>query len=57
VRLLMAAKGNESGTPLLNQASVDTSRLAPGRYTVIATPILGDKPLGRVSRLIQIDEK
>lgn len=57
LRLLMAAKGNESGTLLLNQASIDTARLAPGRYTVIATPILGETPLGRVSRLIQIDEK
>ena len=57
LRLLMAAKANEGGAVVLHQAAVDTARLAPGRYTVIATPVLGEKPLGRVSRLIQIDEK
>lgn len=57
LRLLMAAKGNESGTLVLHQASVDTTRLAPGRYTLIATPIVAETPLGRVSRLIQIDGK
>lgn len=57
LRLLMAAKGNDSGTVLLNQAALDTARLAPGRYTVVATAFSGENPAGRVSRLIQIDEK
>jgi hypothetical protein len=42
---------------LLNQGSIDTARLPPGRCTAMAIPILGDQPLGRVSRVFEIDDK
>jgi hypothetical protein len=55
MRLLMAAKG-DPGTPLLlNQASIDTTRLAPGRYTATAIPVLNNQPLGRISRVFDVE--
>jgi hypothetical protein len=55
LRLLMAAKNGSGATVLLNQAAIDTARLEPGRYTAIATPVLGNQPLGRVSRVFEVE--
>lgn len=55
MRLLMAASGDPGAPLLLNQASIDTSRLAPGRYTATAIPVLDNQPLGRVSRVFDVE--
>jgi hypothetical protein len=55
MRLLMAAKGDPGAPLLLNQASIDTTRLAPGRYTATAIPVLDNQPLGRVSRIFDVE--
>jgi hypothetical protein len=55
LRLLMAAKGEPGAALLLNQATIDTTRLAPGRYTAIAIPVLDNQPLGRVSRVFEVE--
>jgi hypothetical protein len=56
-RFLMGARSGTSAAILNNQAEIATGDLKPGRYTAIVTPMLDDKPLGRVSRIFEIVEK
>ena len=53
-RFLMAARTGGSDALLLNGAEIDTSALAPGRYTASVVVLLGDTPVGRVSRVFEI---
>jgi len=53
-RFLMAARGGSAETVLLNEAEIDTSRLAPGRYTASVVALVDNEPVGRVSRVFEI---
>jgi hypothetical protein len=53
-RFVMGARSGNVAAILTNQAEIETSALAPGRYTASATPMLGEQPLGRVSRVFEI---
>jgi hypothetical protein len=53
-RVLMAARGGSSDAILLNEAQIETSSLAPGRYTASVTVLQDDQPVGRVSRVFEI---
>jgi hypothetical protein len=54
-RFLMGARSGTLAAILNNQAEI--AGLKPGRYTAIATPMIDDQPLGRVSRIFEIVEK
>jgi len=56
-RFVMGARSGTSPAILNNQVEIATADLKPGRYTAIATPMLADKPLGKVSRIFEIVEK
>jgi hypothetical protein len=56
-RFVMGARSGTSAAILNNQVEIATADLKPGRYTAIATPMLADKPLGKVSRIFEIVEK
>jgi hypothetical protein len=56
-RFVMAARSGSLAAILNNQAEVATADLGVGRYTAIATPMLGEKPLGKISRIFEIVEK
>jgi hypothetical protein len=53
-RVQMAAGGGSSGATLLNEAQIDTSSFAPGRYTASVTVLQDNQPVGRVSRVFEI---
>ncbi|HET9704077.1 MAG TPA: VWA domain-containing protein [Vicinamibacterales bacterium] len=53
-RFVMGARSGAAPTILLNQVQMPTADFVPGRYIVSAVPHLDDKPVGRVSRLIEI---
>lgn len=53
-RFLMAARIGSSDATLLNGAEIDTAALAPGRYTASVVAMLGDQPVGRVSRAFEV---
>lgn len=53
-RFLMAARIGSSDAILLNGAEIDTAALAPGRYTASVVAMLGDQPVGRVSRAFEV---
>ncbi len=53
-RVLMAARTGSSDTILLNGAEVGTTELPPGRYTASVVAMLGDQPVGRVSRAFEV---
>ena len=54
-RFLMAARSGTVAAILNNQAEI--AGLKPGRYTAIATPMIDEQPLGKVSRIFEIVEK
>ena len=54
-RLLMGARSGTLPAILNNQAEI--TGLKPGRYTAIATPMLDEQPLGKVSRIFEIVPK
>ena len=54
-RFLMGARSGTIAAILNNQAEI--AGLKPGRYTAIATPMIDDQPLGKVSRIFEIVEK
>lgn len=56
-RFVMAARSGTSAAILNNQATIATTDLKLGRYTAIATPMIDDQPLGKVSRIFEIVEK
>ena len=56
-RFVMGARSGTIAAILNNQAEIATADLKPGRYTAIATPMVGDQPLGKVSRIFEIEEK
>jgi VWFA-related protein len=53
-RFVMGARSGAVAAILTNQAEIATADLPPGRYTASATPMLGEQPLGRVSRVFEI---
>lgn len=56
-KLVMGARSGTSAAILNNQAEIATADLPAGRYTAIATPMLGEQALGRVARIFEIVEK
>jgi hypothetical protein len=56
-RFVMAARIGTVAAILNNQATIATMDLKLGRYTAIATPMIDDQPLGKVSRIFEIVEK
>lgn len=55
-KLVMGARSGTSAAILNNQAEIPTADLPAGRYTAIATPMLGEQALGRVARIFEIVE-
>lgn len=53
-RVLMAARGGDTDTVLLNVAEIDTAALAPGRYAASAVAVVDNQPVGRVSRPFEV---
>jgi hypothetical protein len=53
-RVMMGARSGSSAAILNNQAEISTTDLPVGRYTAIATPTIGDKLIGKVSRIFEI---
>jgi hypothetical protein len=51
-RFMMAARSGTLAAIVNNQAEI--AGLKPGRYTAIATPMIGEQPLGKVSRIFEI---
>lgn len=56
-RFMMAARSGALAAILTNQAEIQTQDLPPGRYTASATPMIGERALGRVSRRFEITAK
>ncbi|MEP6782875.1 MAG: VWA domain-containing protein [Acidobacteriota bacterium] len=54
-RFVMAARTGTLPAILNNQAEI--AGLAPGRYTAIATPMIDNAPLAKVSRIFEIIQK
>ena len=53
-RYLMAARSGGPATLLSNQVEVSTAALPPGIYIATMIPLVGDQPIGRVSRRFEI---
>lgn len=53
-RFVMGARSGTSAALLTNQAAIATADLPVGRYTAIATPSIGEQPIGKVSRVFEI---
>jgi hypothetical protein len=53
-RVLMASRAGSADAMRLNEAQIDTSSLAPGRYTASVVVLQDDRPVGRVSRVFEI---
>jgi VWFA-related protein len=56
-RFVMGARSGASAAILNNQAEIPTGDLAVGRYTAVATPMLDDQPLGRVTRIFDVSSR
>lgn len=56
-RFVMATRNGSSGAIVNNIAEISTADLAEGRYTAVATPLLGEKPVARVTRIFEIVAK
>lgn len=56
-RFVMGTRSGTSGAIVNNQAEIATADLNPGRYTAIATPMLDDQPLAKITRVFEIVEK
>lgn len=54
-RFMMAARSGTLAAIVNNQAEI--AGLKPGRYTAVATPMIGERPLGKVSRIFEIVEQ
>jgi hypothetical protein len=50
----MGASNGMLSAILTNQVTMATEDLSAGRYTAIATPMAGDTPLAKISRLFEI---
>lgn len=53
-KFVMGARSGTSAALLTNQAAIATADLPVGRYTAIATPSIGEQPIGKVSRVFEI---
>jgi hypothetical protein len=53
-RFVMGARPGTSAAIVTHQVETATADLKPGRYTASATPMIDDKPVGRVSRVFEI---
>lgn len=53
-RFMMGARNGTSALIATNQVQIETAELSVGRYTAVATPMLADQPLGKVSRIFEI---
>lgn len=53
-RFMMAARSGNLAAILSNQAEIQTADLPPGRYTASATPMIGEQPIGKVTRVFEI---
>lgn len=53
-RFLMAARTGSSDAILLSGAEIETAELPPGRYVASVVAMLGDRPVGRVSRVFEV---
>lgn len=53
-RFMMAARSGTIAAILSNQAAIQTADLPPGRYTASATPMIGEQPIGKVTRVFEI---
>ena len=56
-RFVMGVRTGTLPAILNNQAEIQTADLPAGRYTASATPMIGEQPLGRISRVFEIVEK
>lgn len=56
-RFMMGERSGAVAAIVTNQAEIPTAGLSPGRYTAIATPMIDEQPLGKVSRIFEIVEK
>lgn len=56
-RFVMGVRSGTSAAILNNQAEIATADLKPGRYTAIVTPMFGEQPLGKVTRIFEIIEQ
>ena len=56
-RFVMGVRTGTVAAILNNQAEIATADLNPGRYTAIATPMIDERPLGKVSRIFEIVEQ
>lgn len=56
-RFVMGVNSGSLGAIVTNQAQIATTDLNPGRYTAIATPMIDEQPLGKVSRIFEIVAK
>jgi VWFA-related protein len=56
-KFVMGARSGSSPAILNNQAEIATIDLPIGRYTAIATPTIGDQPLGKVTRIFEIVDR
>ena len=56
-RFVMGARTGSLGAILTNQAQMATADLSPGRYTAIATPMIDEQPLARISRIFEITSR
>jgi len=56
-RFVMGANSGSLAAIVTNQAQIVTADLNPGRYTAVATPMLDDQPLGKVSRIFELVAK
>lgn len=56
-RFMMGVNSGSLAAIVTNQAQIATADLNPGRYTAIATPMIDEQPLGKVSRIFEIIAK
>jgi hypothetical protein len=53
-RFLMAARTGASDAILVNAAEIDTTALAPGRYSASVVVLVGEQPVGRVTQVFDV---
>jgi hypothetical protein len=56
-RFVMGVNGGSLAAIVNNQVQIATTDLHAGRYTAVATPMVDDQPVGRVSRIFEIVSK
>jgi VWFA-related protein len=56
-RFMMAAQTGSSAAILTNTVEIPTADLEAGRYSAIATPMIGEQAIGRVSRVFEITSR